>query len=84
MNILVVENMIESEVLLTNDEVASRLLHLGTCYHVTPHWPQLGQYTARNFDSVQVGNSQHCAIVDIVTVKLNLSSGSTLILHEVR
>ena len=33
---------------------------------------------------VQVGNSQHCAIIGIGTVELHLPGGSTLVLHNVR
>ena len=38
----------------------------------------------RYSDSVRVGNSQHCATIGIGTVELNLTGGSTLVLHNVR
>ena len=51
---------------------------------MTPHRSQFRQYSARHSDSVRVGNSQHCAIIEIGTVELNLPGGSTLVLHNVR
>jgi hypothetical protein len=45
---------------------------------------QLQSYTARNFDLVRVGNSQHCAVIIIGTVELNLPGGSMIVLHDVR
>ena len=53
-------------------------------YHVTPHRSQFRQYLDRHYDSVWVGNSHHCAIIGIGTIELNLSGGSTLVLHNVR
>jgi hypothetical protein len=41
-------------------------------------------YTARTFDPVRVGNSQHCAVIGIGTVELNIPGGSTIVLHDVR
>ena len=76
-DILIVDNKVEAEVLFT-----SWLLHSGASYHVTPHRSQFWQYTAYNFDSFHVGNSQQCAIISIGTVELNLLGGSTLVLHD--
>ena len=56
---------------------------LGRIVHVTPHRSQFRQYSDRHSDSVRVGNSQHCAIIGIGTVELNLSGGSTLVRHNV-
>ena len=42
------------------------------------------QYSAQQYDSIQVGNLQHCAIIVIGTVELNLLAGSTLVLHNIR
>ena len=51
---------------------------------MTPHRSQLRQYSARHFNSVRVGNSQHYAIIGIGIIELNLPSGCTLVLHNVR
>ena len=94
-NILSIENLVESEVLLTTEESSTWLLDSGASYHMTPHRSQFWQYLARHSDSVRVGNSQHCAIIGVGTVELNLlgttrahhcimtPSGSTLVLHNV-
>ena len=83
-NILTVESMTETEVLLTTDEATSWLLDSGVSFHVTPYRSQFRHYTVRSFDPVHIGNSQHCAVVRIGTVDLNLPSGQTLVLHDVR
>jgi hypothetical protein len=67
-NILTLESTTEAEVLLTMEEATSLLLDLGASYHVTPFRSQLRLYTARSFDPVRIGNSQHCAIIGIGTV----------------
>ena len=51
---------------------------------MTPHRSQFRQYSAQHSDSVRVGNSQHCAIIGIITIELNLPDGSALVLHNVR
>ena len=83
-NILSIENPVESEVLLTIEESSTWLLDSGASYHVTPHRSQFRQYSDRHSDSVRVGNSQHCAVIGIGTIELNLPGGSTLVLHNVR
>ena len=83
-NILVVENMVESEVLYMTEEATIWLLNLGVSYHVTSHRSQFRQYTTRNFNVVWVSNSQHYVIVWMSTVELNLWGGSTLVLCYVR
>ena len=82
-NILIVENMTKLEVLPMTEEATRWLLDLGAFYHVTPHRSQFRQYTTCNFNSVRVGNSQHCVVIGIVMVELNLPSGLTLVLHNV-
>ena len=79
--ILSIENPVESKVLLTTEESSTWLLDSGASYHVTPHRSQFRQFSDRH---VRVGNSQHCAIIGIGTVELNLPGGSTLVLHNVR
>jgi hypothetical protein len=66
------------------EEATSWLLDSGASNHVTPFRTLFRSYTARNFDLVRVGNSQHCAVIGIGTVELNLLSGSTIVLHDVR
>jgi ATP-binding cassette subfamily B (MDR/TAP) protein 1 len=83
-NILNVESMTEAEVLLTTEDATSWLLDSGASYHVTPFRTQFRSYTARTLDPVRVGNSQHCAVIGIGTVELNLPGGSTIVLHDVR
>ena len=51
---------------------------------MTRHRSQFQQYSIRHSDLVQVGNSQHCAIIGIDTIELNLPGGFTLVLHNVR
>jgi hypothetical protein len=75
-----VERTTEEKVLLTTEDATSWLLDLGASYNVTP----FQSYTARNFDPIRVGNSQHCAVIGIGTVELNLRGGSTIVLHDVR
>ena len=82
-NILSIEKPVESKVLLTTEESSTWLLDSGASYHVTPHRCQFRQYSARQSDSVRVENSQHCAIIGISTVEVNLPGGSTLILDNV-
>jgi hypothetical protein len=82
-NILNVESTTEAEVLLTTDEATSWLLDSGALYHVTPFRTQFRSYTARSFAPVRVRNSQHCAVVGIGSVELNLPGGSTIVLHDV-
>ena len=83
-HILTVESITEAEVLLTTEESTSWLLDSGAFYHVTPFWSQFRSYTARDFEPVRVGNSQHCAVVGIGLVELSLPGGSTLVLSDVR
>jgi hypothetical protein len=83
-NILNVESTTEVEVLLTTEDATSWLLDLGASYHVTQFRTQFQSYAARTLDPVRVGNSQHCAVIDIGTVELNLPGGSTIVLHDVR
>jgi hypothetical protein len=83
-NILNVESTTEAEVLLTTEEATSWLIDSGASYHVTPFRTQFRLYPARSFDPVRVGNSQHCAVLGIGTVELNLPGGSTIVLHDVR
>jgi ATP-binding cassette subfamily B (MDR/TAP) protein 1 len=83
-NILTVERTTEAEVLLTIEAATSWLLDSGASYHVTPFRSQFRSYTARSLEPVHVGNSQHCAVIGIGTVELNLPSGSTIVLHDVR
>ena len=78
-NILSIENPIEPKVLLTTEKSSIRFLDLGVSYHVTLDRSQFRQYANQHSDSVRVGNSQHCAIIRIGTVELNLPGGSTLI-----
>ena len=79
LNILSIENPVESGVLLTTEESSRWLLDSGVSYHVTPHRSQFEHYSAQHSDSVRVENSQHCAIIRIGTVELNLPCGSTLV-----
>ena len=44
LNILSIENPVESEVLLTTEESSTWLLDSGVSYHVTPHRYQFRQY----------------------------------------
>jgi ATP-binding cassette subfamily B (MDR/TAP) protein 1 len=83
-NILNVENTIEAKVLLTTEDATSWLLDSGASYHVTPFRAQFRSYTVRSLDPVRVGNSQHCAIIGIGSVELNLPGCSTIVLHDVR
>ena len=83
-HILTVESITEAEVLLTTEESTSWLLDSGASYHVTPFRSQFRSYTARDFEPVRVGNSQHCAVVGIGSVELSLPGGSTLVLSDVR
>ena len=46
---------------------------------MTPHRSQFRQYSDWHSDSIRVGNSQHCAIIGIGKVELNLPGGSTLV-----
>ena len=48
-----------------------------------PHRSQFWQYMAQNLDSVRVDNSQHCAVVGIDTIELNLMVGFIVVLHDV-
>jgi ATP-binding cassette subfamily B (MDR/TAP) protein 1 len=82
-NILNVESTTEAEVLLRTEYATSWLLNSGASYHVTPFRTQFRSYTARSFDPIRVGNSQRCAVIYIGTVELNLSGGSTIVLHDV-
>jgi hypothetical protein len=82
-NILTVESTIIAEVLLTTEEATNWLLDSGASHHVTPFRSQVRQYTVRSFDPVCVGNLQHCAVIGIGTVELNLPGGSTIVLHDV-
>jgi hypothetical protein len=84
LNILNVESTTEAEVLLTMEDATSWLLDSGASYHVTPFRTQFWSYTARNFDPVRVGNSQHCAVIGIGTIEFNLRGGSMIVLHDVR
>jgi hypothetical protein len=83
-NILNMESITEAEVLLMMEEATSWLLDSGASYHVIPFRTQFRLYTARNFDPVRVGNSQHCAVIGIGIVELNLPGGSTIVLHDVQ
>ena len=83
-HILIVDNTIEAEVLLTTEESTNWLLDSGTSYHVTLFGSQLRSYTARDFEPVRVGNSQHCAVIGIGSIELNLPKGCTLVLHDVQ
>ena len=83
-HILTVERITEAEVLLTMEESSSWLLDSGASYHVTPFWSQFHTYTARDFEPVRVGNSQHCAEFGIASVELSLTGGSMLVLSHVR
>jgi hypothetical protein len=83
-NILNVESTTEAKVLLTTEDATSWLLDSGASYHVTPFRAQFRSYTARSLDPVRVGNSQHCAVIGIGSVELNLPGGSTIVLHDVR
>jgi hypothetical protein len=76
LNILIVDSTTEAEVLLTTEEATSWLLDSGASYHVTPFRSQFRSYMARNFEPVRVGNSEHCAVVGIGSVELNLPGGS--------
>ena len=49
-NILSIENLVESEVLLTIEESSTWLLDSGASYHVTPHRYQFWQYSARHYE----------------------------------
>jgi hypothetical protein len=42
------------------------------------------QHRGKSSDLVRVGNVQHCVVISFPTVELNLPSGSTLVLHDVR
>ena len=84
LNILFKEKLGELEVLLMIEESTKWLLDSGASYHVTRHRSQFRQYLARHFDSIQVRNSQHCSIIRIDIVDLNLPGDSTLVLHDVR
>jgi ATP-binding cassette subfamily B (MDR/TAP) protein 1 len=83
-NILNVESTTEAEVLLTSEDATSWLLDSGASYHVTPFRMQFRSYTARTLDPVRVRNSQHCAVISMDTVELNLPGSSTIVLHNVR
>jgi hypothetical protein len=83
-NILNVESTTEAEVLLTMEDATIWLLDSGASYHVPPFRTHFRSYTARTLDPVRVGNSQHCAVIGIGTVELNLPGGSTIVLHDVR
>jgi hypothetical protein len=80
---LTMESTTEAEVLLTTEEATKWLLDLGASHHVTPFRSQFRSYTARSFDHVRVENSQHCVVIGIGTVELNLPGGSTIVLHDV-
>ena len=84
LNILTVEGMTDPEVLITTAEATSWLLSSGGSFHVTPYRLEFRQYTIPRFDPMRVGNLQHCVVVSTSTVELNLSSGSTLVLEDVR
>ena len=79
-----IDSSVESKVLLTTEESSTWLLDSGASYHMTPHRSQFRKYSDRHSDSVRVGNSQHCAIIGIGTVELNLPGGSTLVLDNVQ
>ena len=83
-SILSIENLVESEVLLTTEESSLCLLDSSASYHVIPHRSQFRQYLTQHSVSVKVEYSQHYAIIGISTVELNHSGGSTLVLHNVR
>jgi hypothetical protein len=83
-NILNVESTTEAEVLLTTEDATSWLLDSGASYHVTSFRTQFRTYTTQSLDPVHIGNSQHCAVIGIGIVELNLPGGSTIILHDVR
>jgi ATP-binding cassette subfamily B (MDR/TAP) protein 1 len=82
-NILNVESTTEAELLLTTEDATSWLLDSGASYHVTPFRTQFWSYTARSLDPVRVGNSQHCAVIGIGSIELNLPGDSTIVLHDV-
>jgi ATP-binding cassette subfamily B (MDR/TAP) protein 1 len=65
------------------EDATSWLLDSGASYHVTPFRTQFRSYTARTLDPVRIGNSQHCAVIGIGIVELNLPGGSTIVLHDV-
>jgi ATP-binding cassette subfamily B (MDR/TAP) protein 1 len=79
-----VESTTEAEVLLTKEAATSWLLDSGASYHVTPFRSQFRSYTAQSLEPVHVGNSQHCVVVGIGSVELNLPGGSTIVHHDVR
>ena len=81
-NILTVESTIEAEVLLTTAESTNCLPNFLASYHVTPFWSQFWSYIARDFEPVRVGNSQHCPVMSIKVVELNLHECSMLVLHD--
>jgi hypothetical protein len=83
-NILNVESATEAEVLLTMEDATSWLLDSGASYHVTPFRMQFRTYTTRSLDPVRVGNSEHCVVIGIGSVELNLPGGFTILLHDVR
>ena len=51
-NILIIKNMVKSEVLYMIKEATSWLLDSGASNHVTPNRSKFRQYTTCNFDSV--------------------------------
>mgnify|MGYP000022840313 CR=1 FL=1 len=83
-HILTVESITEKEVLLSTEESTSWLLNSGASYQVTLFRSQVHSYMARDFEPVRVGNSQHCVVVGIGSIELNLPRGSTLVLSGVR
>jgi hypothetical protein len=83
-NILNVESTTEAEVLLMMEDATSWHLDSGASYHATQFRTQFRSYMARSLDPVLVGNSQHCAVIGIGSIELNLPGGSTIVLHNVR
>jgi hypothetical protein len=77
------ESMTEQEVLLMTKEATSWLLGLDASYHITSFCSQFRQYTARSFGPVRVRNLQHCAIISIGIIELDLPGG-TIVHHDVR
>ena len=80
MNILGIESTIEVEVLLTTEEATSQPPNSGASYHVTPFLSQFRQYVEQDLKLVHVENSQHCVVIGIGTVELNILGDSTLVL----
>ena len=73
-HILTMESTIEVEVLLTTEESTRWLLDSDTSYNVTMFRSQFRSYTARNFESVRVANSQYCTVIDIRSVAIEIIS----------